>query len=383
MRTPKLLLALSALALLLPTPGCAIVNLLVEYPTPTPTLRVALRPTFTPTVALPVSPTPTAPPLAILQATLPAATDTPAAPVEAQVLAQQPLTVTVELLTPTSESATATAEAPTATTEPPTATAEPATATPQLPTPTVTPTPKPEVVVNNPRVNVRTGPGLSFTVLGQALQGDRLDIIGRDEQSEWWQVCCYQGQTGWMADQVVAAQGPLEQIALAAELITPTAQATATPEPVATDTAQAPVEPTPTAQATVAPVATGDYPFSLTEQTDYPFSADYLRIGVKANDAGDAAMMGLYLRVVNETTGQQWLSPATGSTPWRGTAVSPALADYRQANLIYDTRGRSALSGNTFAFWLVNNAGRQVSPTVHYTQNGDEVRWLYVVWTRR
>lgn len=350
MRSPKLIV-LVALAVLLLMPGCALVNSLVEYPTPTSRPRLALRPTFTPT-ALP--------------------TDAPPAPVEA---AKAPEAAPADTPAPEPQGVAPTPEPvdlPTATPEPPTPvpTEEPATATPEppTPTPTATPVPKPEVVVSNPRVNVRSGPGADYPVLGQVLQGQRLEITGRDADGQWWQVCCFEGQSAWVADEVVSAEGPLETVALAADLPTPT-----------------PVAPLPTAAVAAAPVVLqqGDFPFVLTEETTYPFNRDYLRVGVKANDADDNPLAGYYLRVVNQTTGQQWLSPATNSGPWQGTAPSVDFADFRQANLIYDTRAKSTLADNSFAVWLVDGAGRQVSPAVVYTQDDGELQWLYVIWTRQ
>lgn len=349
-RNSRFLMALAALAVLLVLPGCALVNSLVEVPTPTPRPQLALRPTFTPTTA------PTAALLAVSEAAAPPQADTPTAE---QALAQ------VALPTATPEPPTATPEPPTPTPEPPTATPEPPTPTPEPPTPT--PEPKPEVVISNPRVNVRSGPGADFDVLGQVLQGQRLAIVGRDPDGQWWQICCFEGQNGWLAAEVVRAEGPLESVALAADLPTPTPAATATAE----------------AAAIAAPPASGDAPFGLTEETTYLFNQDYLRVGVKVNDNDDAPLAGFYLRVLNETTGQQWLSPATSGGPWQGTAPSVDFADYRQANLIYDTRGKSALAGNSFALWLVDGAGRQVSPIVRYTQDDDQLRWLYIVWTQQ
>ncbi len=353
MRNSKLIV-LVALAVLLAMPGCALVNSLVEYPTPTPRSRLALRPTFTPTAV------PTAAP----QAT-PTPTELPAAP---DIAAAAPVTPTVFVEAPQQVEAP-TPEPPTATPEPPTATPVPPTPTPEppTPTPTATPEPKPEVVVSNPRVNVRSGPGAGFPVLGQVLQGQRLEIVGRDADGEWWQICCFQEETGWLASEVVRAEGPLETVALAANLPTPTA----------------PPTPTAAAAAVAAAPAAGSFPFNLSEEITYPFNQDYLRIGVKVNDAGDNLLAGYYLRIVNETSGQQWLSPATSAGPWRGTAPSPDFADYRQANLLTDTRGKSALTGSSFVLWLVDGAGRQVSPTVRFTQDDDEFRWLYVVWTRQ
>lgn len=351
MRNSKLIV-LVALAVLLSMPGCALVNSLVEYPTPTPRPRLALRPTFTPTAV------PTTPPQAA-----PTPTELPAAP---EIAAAAPVTPTVTVEAPQQVEAP-TPEPPTATPEPPTATPVPPTPTPEppTPTPTATPEPKPEVVVSNPRVNVRSGAGAGFPVLGQVLQGQRLQIVGRDPDGEWWQICCFQGENGWVASEVVRAEGPVETVALSPDLPTPTPPAA------------------PTTAAVAAALAPGDFPFALNEETSYPFNQDFLRVGVKVNDGEDNPLAGYYLRIVNETSGQQWLSPATSAGPWRGTAPSPDFADYRQANLLTDTRSKSALLGNSFVLWLVDGAGRQVSPPVRFTQDDDELRWLYVVWTQQ
>jgi hypothetical protein len=356
LRNPKLPV-LIALVVLLLMPGCALVNSLVEYPTPTPRAQLALRPTFTPTAVS--TDAPAAPPETPAEADLKMAEAGEAAPAEQEV-AVQPLEQ-IELPTATPEP-----PAPTVTPEPPAPTATPLPPTP-TPTPTATPEPKPEAVVTNPRVNVRSGPGASFPVLGQVLQGQRLEIVSRDEDGLWWQICCFEGQTGWVADEVVRAEGPLETVALAADLPTLPPETTPTAEAVAVAT----------------PPANGDLLFDLTEEITFPFNQDYLRVGAKVNDDNDMPLHGFYLRVVNETTGQQWLSPATGSGPWRGTAPSVDFIDFRQANLIYDTRGKSALAGNSFVVWLVDGAGRQVSPVVQFTPDDNQFRWLYVVWTQQ
>ncbi len=418
MRSPKLAI-LIALAVLLLTPGCALINSLVEYPTPTPRPQRALRPTFTPTAPSSVE--------AVVEATQPAApAETPTAPAPAE---------------PAAESVPPTAEPPTP--EPPTPTATPAPIVivpgepvrarsgpgvtydqvtelaagtqlaivgkndagdwwqvccvgeqpvwvlgelvdeqgsldaiavaadiPPAPTPTATPVPKPAVVVSIPRVNARSGPGTDFPVVEQILEGTRLDVVGRTAANDWWQVCCVNGQPAWVAAEVVRTEGPVEAVALA-ELPTPTPQAAPTQVVAAAVSTPLP-----------APVA-GTYPFTLTEQTTFPFNDDYLRVGVKVRDAGDQPLAGYALRVLNETTGEQWLSRQTTVQPWQFTAPSPAFDDFRQANLLFDTRGKASLKDNSFATWLVDGQGRQVSPVVRYAPNDDEFQWVYVVFTRQ
>lgn len=57
-------------------------------------------------------------------------------------------------------------------------------------------------------VNVRSGPGLDSGVIGQAVEGQTLDVIGA--APEWLYVKTSTGQYGWvMAQYTVESQGPL------------------------------------------------------------------------------------------------------------------------------------------------------------------------------
>lgn len=128
----------------------------------------------------------------------------------------------------------------------PTSTATPlATASP-TPTvtpvdPTVTPTPLPPTasptsaapqVVADSTVNVRSGPGLNYPVIGSLPPTTPLLILGRTADQSWWQLQLPGNQTGWVAASVVEARNTAE---------VPVAQAPTPPEPTAT-----PIPPEPT-----------------------------------------------------------------------------------------------------------------------------------------
>jgi hypothetical protein len=100
------------------------------------------------------------------------------------------------------------------------------------PTATITPTPIMPQVVSETPVNVRSGPGLNYPVIGALRPGEKLEVIGRDEQAAWWQVQLAGGVVGWVSNSVVEASG-VEGV--------PIAQAPPPPEPTAT-----PIPPTPT-----------------------------------------------------------------------------------------------------------------------------------------
>lgn len=437
MRSPRLILAI-ALLVLFTTTGCALANLLVGVPTVTPIAQRQLRPTFTPTpTRLPPTPLPDP---AVAQAPAPAEAapaepllEAPAAPLQDAVA---PLEA-IQIEPPTPEPPTP--EPPTP--EPPTATPTPfvvvagdlvrarsgpgtsydelaqlaadaeltivgrneagdwwqvccvdgqtawvsgelvtvqggvdavavATNIPPSPTPTATPEPQPFVVARVPLVNVRSGPGVDFDLVGQVEQGQRLQVVARNQDSTWWQVCCVDGQQGWIVDDLVASEGPFDKVALSPDL--PEATTTATRPP-----AQAMAFPSPTPEP-------DDYPFVIAERETFPFGRnDYFRVAAKISDETGRPLGGYFLRIRNETTGQEWLSRQSGNVAWEYSAPSTAFADFRELNAQFDTNGQAALSDNVYAVWLVNTAGQKASKTVRHQPDDGELQWLYVVFTRQ
>ena len=185
-------LALASLLLLLSLSGCG--SLSGSDPTPTPTKT--LLPPFTLT---------------------PRATDTP------------------ELSTPTAVPQVQATTAPaTPASEPsPTSPPEP-TATVVEPAPTATPTAEmvPSLVVTSDTINVRAGPGTAYAKVGVASLGDTFEVTARNEQGDWWQVCCFDGQPGWLFGDLVDLQH-VDAVAVA-EAIPAPPEPTATPVPAAT-----------------------------------------------------------------------------------------------------------------------------------------------------
>ena len=127
---------------------------------------------------------------------------------------------------------------------PPTSTPEPTAS----PTPTsVPPTPTPRLAllaVNVPVLNVRSGPGTQYSVIGRLEQGDGVEIVGQIDTPEgrWWQIRfdSAAGDLGWVA------AGPAFGTAINTDVV-PVVSAPVVPSPVPVSTSP----PTPTATATV------------------------------------------------------------------------------------------------------------------------------------
>jgi len=79
--------------------------------------------------------------------------------------------------------------------------------------------------------NVRTGPGISFPVIGGIKAGDNAPVLGRDTSSNWYEISykgCFAGQ-GWIS--AVTANYPGDKNQLPVVAAPPTPVPTATPKP--------------------------------------------------------------------------------------------------------------------------------------------------------
>ncbi len=193
------IIVFSSLLLILTLSGCG--SLLGGDEVPTPTVTREIPPTFTPT---------------------PKATDTPELPTATAV---PEVLATPVPATPTSE---------------PTPLPEP-TATVVDPTPTVAPTVelKPSLIISSNTINVRGGPGTAYAKVGVASLGETFEVIAKNEQGNWWQVCCFDGQPGWLFGDLVDLQN-VDTVTVAEAIPAP-------PEPVATPVPAATAPPAPPA----------------------------------------------------------------------------------------------------------------------------------------
>ena len=114
--------------------------------------------------------------------------------------------------TPTATPAPAQPQA--AATSPVAPTAEtPPTATPAPPTPPAAA----RLTVTSDLVNVRSGPGTDFGLVGTAATGESFEVTGRNEAGDWWQICCVNGQPGWVFGELATVENAAA-VQLAADL---------------------------------------------------------------------------------------------------------------------------------------------------------------------
>ncbi len=73
---------------------------------------------------------------------------------------------------------------------------------------------------------MRGGPGTAYAKVGVASLGDVFEVTAKNEQGDWWQVCCFDGQPGWLFGDLVELQN-VDAVSVAEAIPAP-------PEPVAT-----------------------------------------------------------------------------------------------------------------------------------------------------
>ena len=70
----------------------------------------------------------------------------------------------------------------------------------------------PFILIKADQLNLRTGPSADFPVRGLALQGDTFAVVGRNPDSSWLLVCCFDGAQVWLAAEFGALTGSLEAV---------------------------------------------------------------------------------------------------------------------------------------------------------------------------
>lgn len=82
--------------------------------------------------------------------------------------------------------------------------------------------PRAQVVVSNRSVNVRSGPGLDFDVVGGAVEGTTFEAMGLSEDGNWWRICC-------VTSNGEVAEDATERAWISSAVVLPNAEAVALP----------------------------------------------------------------------------------------------------------------------------------------------------------
>lgn len=73
-------------------------------------------------------------------------------------------------------------------------------------------------MIDGDLVNIRSGPGTNYIVMGQVTAGNEVDIVGSNEDRSWWRVCCpvADAEESWIAASLIALAPVANQVDLLA-----------------------------------------------------------------------------------------------------------------------------------------------------------------------
>ncbi|HHW88863.1 MAG TPA: SH3 domain-containing protein [Chloroflexi bacterium] len=118
---------------------------------------------------------------------------------------------------------------------------------------TPTPAPAPKLTIDQDAVNVRLGPGTNYGLAGVVSRGQEFTIVGRDQNEDWWLICCVNGKEVWVNDELTSErdEGSVAVVTDIPDAPQPVAEA-----PASVPAAQpAPAEPTATPEPAPPPAA--------------------------------------------------------------------------------------------------------------------------------
>jgi hypothetical protein len=90
-------------------------------------------------------------------------------------------------------------------------------------------------------VNIRSGPGLNYSVIGALNPNTAVPIVGRNSDASWWQIKISGDKTGWVSNAVVRASST-DNVPLAQASAAPVAAASQ-PQPASSSPAPSPQKP--------------------------------------------------------------------------------------------------------------------------------------------
>jgi hypothetical protein len=172
-----------------------------------------------------------------------------------------------------------------------------------------TPTPAPYVMaeVLEGSVYVRTGPGTGYQVAGQKAKGARLEIVGRNPDGGWWQVCCVRGQPVWIAGRLVKVDGDASGVEVVEDIAPPPTPTPTPEEPEATPTRAGPPTATPIPLMADAALLAGEHGVTILDATGW-FLMDH-QLGLISERVTDVTL---------DTEGRLWVAGDAGVSVFNG-----------------------------------------------------------------
>jgi uncharacterized protein YgiM (DUF1202 family) len=227
----------------------------------------------------------------------------------------------------------------------------------------------PVFTVNSQTVNVRSGPGTNFAIMGKLAQGEKRPLTGMNQAGDWWQFD-YNGKQGWVFGQNVTVTA-VELVKVAQDIpVAPTARPrpTARPQPVQPRPVQPTAAPAPPPAAATLFVQEGSPEFRNAES-----AFDILTFWGRLGKRTESAIGGYKLRVTAPS--------GTVEVPFNPT-WERAYAGYGASEFLYNAKAEVPHTSGGYRAVVIDGSGNEVSDAVTGTVLG-QTHDVLITWVRR
>lgn len=254
--------------------------------------------------------------------------------------------------TPQAAAAPSGQSAPAAVAKAATPTQPPASPTPAPASPTpIPPSPTPEkatfTVSSAGATNVRSGPGTTYTRIGEVRQGQTFEITGKNQAGTWWQFS-FSGQSGWISGEMVSANAASASVSVAANI--PAAPVQPTPRPV--QAAPPPAQPTAAPPPPAAIFAQGGAEVRNADNTNFNVVTFWGRLPAP----GNPAIGGGYRLKVS--------APSNSGEVAFSDFWQDAYPGQGSAYFVYNAKFEAPRTGGSFRAVVVDGSGKEVSDAI-------------------
>jgi len=224
----------------------------------------------------------------------------------------------------------------------------------------------PRLVINAPLVNVRTGPGTTYTVLTTVERGQTYDIVGKNAAGDWWRFCCINNEPAWVTGELVTVAGAAE-LAPVSEAVAQAPPTTTPAPPAAAPTQAPPAEP-----------AAPEFQFELVSAEQFS-EPKLVRVFLYVY-SGEDALAGYTIRVKKDGAEQSVSGASFGGQP----GLTWPLVDVRQRFQNLKIEFPNVPAAGLWEIQLVDGGGNPVGPPATFTLNAnDPNQELYVRYKKR
>jgi hypothetical protein len=222
------------------------------------------------------------------------------------------------------------------------------------------------LTVANAQLNVRSGPGTNYSIIGQVTEGQQYPITGKNENGDWWQFE-YDGQPGWVIGTMVTVSDGAAGVQVAANI-----PAAPTPRPAAPAAPKPPAQPAQPAQPPAPAQPT--YKYAVRESSFLFNDGNWITVRCVLTADRKSGIPGTLRVSGNGVTKEQAF---IGILTWANTGMSSS------SRYIYSDgcKIEMPLQEGKYTGYLIEG-GQQVSDPIEFTVSGTNREWV-LAWKPR